>query len=80
VKQVKKETKLWVVTINSESGDDYGAFLFKKKPSDKQFKQWLIDNFPCDADPDEYPGKPKGPGIWGTYLYWEWNQQEVIEL
>lgn len=72
--------KFWTATITSESGDDYGAFIFKEKPSKEKLKKWLAEEFPGDADPDEYEGKEKGPGIFGTYLYVEWNESEVIEL
>jgi hypothetical protein len=75
--------KVLAVTINSESGDDYGVFLFKEKPTDQQFKEWLKENLPPeDADPEyilEENGH-KGPGIWGTYLYWSWSEEEIIEL
>lgn len=75
--------KLWLATIKSESGDNYGSFAFKEKPSDEKLKKWLIETFPGDAD-NECMGLPegyKGPGIFGTYLHISWQKGlELIEL
>jgi hypothetical protein len=59
---VKK--RLYVVSVDSESGDHYGPFLFEQKPSDKVMLAFLQKHTsPEDAE------ATTGPGWHGTYLY-----------
>jgi len=40
-----KKQKIHALTINSESGDDYGVYIWKNKPSDEILEAWLRKNF-----------------------------------
>lgn len=54
--------KVWVVTGRSESGDDYGPWVYSSKPSEKFLKQMLKENFPDEFDDDGcliYLNKPE---------------------
>lgn len=53
--------KVWVVVGKSESGDDFGPYVFSKKPTAKQIKKLCLD-----ADSDE---ELDGPGYAGSYVY-----------
>lgn len=58
-----------VITGKSESGDDYGPWVFDKKPSDKFLKKFL-----AEVAPGEYPGiDDDGPGIFGSELHLWFN-------
>jgi len=70
---MKKEKKsfVWVVTAKSESSDDYGPWIFAKKPTDEELKRFCQEEcsgeFVDDDNLDEDPGN--GPGTWGSYLH-----------
>lgn len=64
--------KVWVVNANSESGDDYGPYLFDKKPTDKELETFMKDYWP-----DEFPEEKDGPGKWGSYLYISLVESEI---
>lgn len=69
--------KFWLLCINSEFGDDYGAHIFKNKPSDEALKKWFKKNFRSAFDSDFEDGS----GIFGSYLYTQWyKDKEVIDL
>lgn len=53
--------KVWVVTGDSESGDDYGPFVFSKKPSKEKLRKLCEEH--CDW------GEGDGPGNFGSYTY-----------
>lgn len=59
--------KVWVITGKSESGDDYGPVVYKRKPSDKKLSElahtW--DGKYKWADPNFYE---EGPGAYGSYV------------
>lgn len=52
---------VWCVTGHSESGDDYGPWLFNKKPTQKQLKKLLKEDCPGEWD--------DGPGAFGSYVH-----------
>lgn len=56
--------KVWVVTGTSESGDHYGPFVFRRKPTQAKLKK--ICKLYCDfGDGDD----GDGPGDFGSYTY-----------
>lgn len=62
----KSEPTVCVITGHSESGDDYGPWVFDKKPSDKFLKSFLKEVAPgefFDGMDDD------GPGIFGSELH-----------
>lgn len=68
-----KNDKLHVLSVTSESGDDYGPFLFRKKPNDADLLTFLQGHTSeCDAEQDD------GPGWKGTHLHLSWSKQEVF--
>ena len=70
--------KIWSVTGESESGDDYGPFLFTKKPTEKQLELMLRADYDYEF-PDPEDGE--GPGSFGSYIHLsEPVEVEVIEL
>jgi len=70
--------KIWSVTGESESGDDYGPWLFNKKPTDKQLELMLRTDYDYEF-PDAEDGE--GPGSYGSYIHLsEPVEIEVIEL
>lgn len=62
---MRNPKKITVVLVKSESGDDYGPYLFSSKPTDKYLEEFLRkecpDEFCCEGD--------CGPGTWGSYLH-----------
>jgi len=65
---------VWCVTGHSESGDDYGPWLFDKKPTQKQLKKMLKEDCPNEWD-DE------GPGAFGSYVHLKGPfEVSIIEL
>jgi hypothetical protein len=54
---------VFVINIDSESGDHYGPYVVENKPNKKQLKKWLKNKFPCEFTDDE------GPGDFGSYLF-----------
>lgn len=73
-----KSNKLTVVLVHSESGDDYGPFLFSKKPTDAQLKAFLQERCPGEFEDEAEDGD--GPGEWGSYLHVRITEREVLEL
>ncbi len=53
--------KVWVVTGESESSDNYGPFVLSKKPTKAKLKEICKQ---CDWPEDE-----GGPGDFGSYTY-----------
>lgn len=54
--------RVWVVTAVSESTDNYGPYVFSKKPSDRMLEHFFRGKCPGEWEPD-------GPGDWGSWLY-----------
>jgi len=54
-------TTIWIVTGKSESGDDYGPFSYKHKPTDDQLRELC---HMVDGDENE-----DGPGDYGSYVH-----------
>lgn len=65
-----------VVTGHSESGDDYGPWVFDKKPSDEFMKAWLKEFAPGDFDEDE----EEGPGDYGSYVHLSYHNCTIDKL
>ncbi len=59
---------MWVLNVNSESGDKYKTLYFKQKLNDKDLEIYLKNSFP-----DEWEDCP-GPGIFGSFLYIKWSE------
>jgi hypothetical protein len=73
-----KKSKLYSITIKSESGDDYGAFVFNRKPSEEELKKWLFAEFEGSYDLGD---GDEGPGIFDTFLHIETeDEMEVYNL
>lgn len=64
-KRVKKT--VWIVTGKSESGDDYGVYVFGKKPTERQLKDI------CENDAGEWDG----PGYLGSYIHLTISEETV---
>jgi hypothetical protein len=72
--------KIWSVTGHSESGDDYGPWLFNKKPTDEQLEAILKEDCPGEFEEEE-DGTYDGPGSFGSYVHLSNPVEiEVIEL
>lgn len=59
----------WILTAKSESGDSFGPWAFEgKKPTRPTIRKLLQSE--CEG---EFPGRgeEKGPGEWGSYLWFE---------
>ena len=70
--------KVWVVSAKSESGDDYGPWVFKTPPSTEKLEAFLREE--CSGDFPE-PDEDEGPGDYGSYIHVEGpHESEVIEL
>jgi hypothetical protein len=52
---------VWVVTGNSESGDEFGPITFRNKPTQKVLKQLAYD---WDGTEEQ-----DGPGDYGSYVF-----------
>ena len=64
--------RVHVVSVHTESGDNYGPFVFERKPDDARLKAFLRKRLPSDdLDSDE------GPGWCGTYVHLKWTVQRV---
>lgn len=57
-----KEKEVWVVTGESESGDDYGPKRYNKKPDKEDLKNFITDYTQEDIEID-------GPGDFGSYVH-----------
>lgn len=64
-KEISTEPTVCVITGHSESGDDYGPWVFDKKPSDEFLKKILAEYAPGEYPPNE----DDGPGIFGSELH-----------
>lgn len=60
---------VWVLTGHSESGDDYGPFVFAKKPFKKKLKEIAYDW-------DGVKGM-RGPGDFGSFVFLELSETEI---
>jgi len=63
--------KVYVVCVNSESGDEYGPFVFEKKPTDLFLKKFLKKE--C---PDEFYSN--NCGAWGSALHYEIKDCNIL--
>jgi hypothetical protein len=58
--------KVWIVTIDSESGDHYAPLVFSTKPSEEFLKQYVRKEFDYEFDEDDLD---EGPGTFGGYIH-----------
>ena len=80
VKETKqKDSAMTIFTVSSESGDDYGPFLFDRKPTDAELEYWLREFCPGEWD-DAEDEDNRGPGIFGSYLHVDMSEQTVVKL
>lgn len=71
--------KIVVITGKSESGDDYGPWLFTSQPNEKQLKNFLrqvaegefVDGVETEDDDEA------GPGVYGSYLHIEIHECNI---
>lgn len=82
--KLMSESKIWILSISSESGDDFGPFLFRKKPSNQELLDFLRTISPDDCVDEEYEvievydaASDGRPGFSGTYLYIEWSKDTI---
>lgn len=61
--------KVWVVTGHSESGDDYGPYVYNKKPGKKLLKSLVLDWDSTD--------ELDGPGDYGSYVFLKVDEADV---
>jgi hypothetical protein len=76
----KNEMSIWAITAHSESGDDYGVFLFDKKPTDDQLEYWLRELCPGEWEDADSEDEDHGPGFRGSYLHIDVSETSVIKL
>jgi hypothetical protein len=73
-KTMTEKKFVYVVSAKSEGCDDYGPWVFAKKPSMKQLEKFLREK--CEED---FTEENDGPGEWGSYLYITGpNEAEVL--
>lgn len=63
-----------ILTIKSESGDDYPPLVFNKKPDKKRLLK-ILKEHTNEVDADETAG---APGWNGTYLFLTWHKQKGL--
>jgi hypothetical protein len=66
---------MWILSLNSESGDVYDPILVDEQPSEEVLEKFLRNNYP-----DEFIGIDDGPGIFGGWLYVKWIPAVVINI
>lgn len=62
-----------VVTGHSESGDDYGPWVFTKRPSEEYMEAFLREYAPGEWDDD-------GPGDFGSYVYLSYHECSIDKI
>ncbi|HEY5267674.1 MAG TPA: hypothetical protein VII94_00900 [Candidatus Saccharimonadales bacterium] len=72
---VIESSKVTVITGRSESGDDYGPWVFDRAPSDEQLESFLREECAGDFCEDD-----KGPGIFGSYVHININEVEIFKV
>lgn len=70
----KKKQKVWIMTGQSESGDEYGPKIFKTEPRTRDKVLFILNNTPEDFYEDE---DEQGPGFLGTYVHIEVTEGEA---
>src|SRR5258706_10590534 len=70
----KSTTVVHILTMTSESGDNYGPFFFKKLPSADELFAWLLDGleFECNDLTGPDIDNHDCPGWMGTNLHLHW--------
>lgn len=75
VSKAKQPTQyVHVLTVDTDSGDHYGPFVFQTRPTKGQVKAFCKKMFP-----QEFQDGP-GPGRWGSYLFTKLFRREVRNL
>lgn len=70
--------EVYILNVTSESGDEYGPFVFLDKPADNEelFKFLQEKTNTCDCE--EYRPEEDGcPGWMGTYLHLKWTKTNI---
>lgn len=68
-------SKVWVSWGKSESGDNYGPYVFSEKPTNKQLEKfWKSELIGGDWTPNE-----PGPGSWGTCVHVQLEATTVLD-
>jgi hypothetical protein len=75
-----KNKPLHILSVHSESGDDYGPFLFEAVPTDEELMEFLRENTSPDEVEYEDPEEKDGPGWNGTYLHLTWTENNIDRL
>lgn len=75
VTKTKSVGEVCVVTGHSESGDDYGPWVFTKRPSEEYMKAFLKEYAAGDWDDDE-----DGPGEFGSYVHLRYHTCSIDEI
>lgn len=65
----KFKSKFWIITGNSESGDEYGPELYDHEPTRKE-KRDFIESTGEELDCD-------GPGAFGSYVHLKVKETHV---
>lgn len=65
---------MYIVTGESESGDNYGPELFAEKPTDEQLSKWAHERdgwhtAGFDSLQEMIDAEEDGPGDYGSYVY-----------
>jgi len=59
---INDDSEIWVLSATSESGDDYGPWVFSSRPHEDQIEEFLREQCPSEWE-DE------GPGFRESYLH-----------
>lgn len=70
-------SSVWIVSANSESGDDYGVIaVYKQEPTENELRELTSEKtFGADGWCAE---DESGPGIFGSYLHLTIQQWELM--
>lgn len=74
----KKEIEIiHVLSVSSESGDDYGPYLFRKQPTDEELFAFLLKYIEQECNDLTEPDEDEGPGFGGTNLHIRWSTDRI---
>ena len=60
--KTKKQKPIWIITANSESGDDYGPKRYDHEPTEDDKRNFILKETPEEIECD-------GPGDFNSYVY-----------
>ncbi len=72
--------KVVVVTGHSESGDDYGPWVFEQRPSEEFMEAFLREEAPGEfLDDEEYEVmEDEGPGDFGSFVSLKYSECVIL--